>query len=116
MVQEEKEFRQVAIFCALGVFVIVAVLFAPHGQNETGFAFFKSCQACTWQQLYDWPAAWSSLKIILLCTGLFLIIDAFGTLLALIRLKSLALSVFFLHVLPCLGMVYGAYYLLKALL
>ncbi len=70
----------------------------------------------TWRNLYDWPAAWCSVKIILFSVGLFLVIDAIGSLLALVRLKSLALSVFLLHIVPGCGLLFGGYYLLKALL
>ena len=70
----------------------------------------------TWRQLYDWPAAWCSVKIILLSLGLLLVIDATESFLALVRFKSVALFVLYLQVIPALGILAGSYYLIKALL
>jgi len=56
------------------------------------------------------------LKIILSSIGLFLVIESAGTILSLRKRKSLALSVFFLQTLPCLGFLFGSFYLMKSLL
>lgn len=48
--------------------------------------------------------------------GLFLVIESAGTILSLRKRKSLALSVFFLQTLPCLGFLFGSFYLMKSLL
>jgi hypothetical protein len=92
------------------------VFFTPNPADQSRWAFFQVAKMSPWHQPLDWPAAWCSLKIIVLCLGLFLVIDAVGSLLALTRIKSLALSVFFLHVVPGFGILVGGYYLLKALL
>ena len=116
MTQEQKELKQIRYFCVGGLFLLAVVLFAPDSTNHPGLGFFQTAKMSTWRNLYDWPAAWCSVKIILLSIGLFLVIDAIGSLLALIRLKSLALSVFLLHIVPASGILFGSYYLIKALL
>jgi hypothetical protein len=116
MTQEQKELKQISFFCIAGLLLLVVVFFAPDTTNRPGLGFFKTAKMSTWHALFDWPAAWCSVKIILLSIGLFLVIDAIGSLLALIRFKSLALSVFLLHIVPAAGILFGSYYLLKALL
>lgn len=100
----------------LGFFLMALALLTPNANEPYSGSFFQTAQVSTWQNLFDWPAAWCSVKIILLSVGLFLVIDSVGTALALIHLKSLALSVFFLHIVPSLGFLTGAYFLIKALL
>jgi hypothetical protein len=116
MTQEQKELKQIRFFCIAGILLLAVVFFAPDSTNRPGLGFFQTAKISTWSNLYDWPAAWCSVKIILLSVGLFLVIDAIGSLLALVRLKSLALSVFLLHIIPATGLLFGGYYLLKALL
>jgi hypothetical protein len=113
---QKIELRHLYSFCVLGLCLIGIVFFTPNPADQPRWAFFQVAKMSTWRQLYDWPAAWCSLKIIVLSLGLFLVIDAIGSLLALRGLKSMALSVFFLHIVPCLGILVGGYYLVKALL
>jgi len=116
MTQEQKELKQIRFFCVAGLLLLAVVFFAPDSTNQPGLGFFHTAKMSTWRALYDWPAAWCSLKIILLSVGLFFVIDALGSLLALVRFKSLALSVFLLHIVPATGIMLGSYYLIKALL
>lgn len=64
----------------------------------------------------DYPAAWCSFKIILLCLGLFLVIESVGTILSVLKLKAIALPAYCLHLVPGPGVLLGSYCLLKALL
>lgn len=116
MNQVQRELRQIGLFCIAGFCLLAFVFCTPNFADQSGLAFFETAKVSTWRELYDWPAAWCSLKIILLSLGLFLLIDAIGTLLALVRFKSLALTVFLLHIVPGCGLLIGSYYLLKALL
>ena len=58
---------------------------------------------------------WCSLKIIMFSAGLFLLIESTGTVLAVKNFKSLALPVFMMQALPCLGFLFGGYCLIKSL-
>ncbi len=81
-----------------------------HGTN-----FFGLARQTTWQHPLDWHAAWCSVKIILFSIGCFFIVDSLGTLLLKFQYRLLAGTVFLLHLLAALGVIVGAYYLLKAL-
>lgn len=116
MSQELREFKQIGFFSLVGFCLLGVAYLTPNATDQAGWEFFRTAKMSTWRHLYDWPAAWCSLKIVVFSLGLFLVIDAMGTLLALIRLKTLALSVFFMHALPGVGILAGGYYLLKALL
>lgn len=111
-----NEIKQIRWFCLLGVCLIGIAIFSPSAAHQPGWSFFQIAQTSPWGQPLDWPAAWCSLKIILFSFGSFLLVEAVGSLLALAKLTSLALSVFFLHLVSGLGMLVGTYYLLKALL
>ncbi|MDR3456849.1 MAG: hypothetical protein P4N60_05345 [Verrucomicrobiae bacterium] len=105
------------LFVSLAGFILLAVVFlVPNGNGVPASAFFETASHTTWRNLLDWPAAWCSLKVILLSTSLFLLIDSFGTLLLVLNRRRLAGKVFVLIALPFLGFFVGGYYLVKALL
>lgn len=68
-----------------------------------------------WSRLFELPAAWCSLKIILSGVGLMLLIESFGTILARLNHTRLAVMVFTLEVVPCVVLLIGSYYLVKAM-
>jgi hypothetical protein len=55
-------------------------------------------------------------KLILFSIGCFFIIDSIGTLLVTMKCRTLALTVFLLHLAPCFGVLLGGYCLLKSIL
>jgi hypothetical protein len=115
MTRQQEILRQVTILSMIGVGLFGIALFTPDARPHLG-AFFQPALETRWIDLLDFPAAWASLKIILFFVCLFLVIESAGTVLALWKMKSLALMVFFLQVVPCLGLVCGSYYLIKSVL
>ena len=115
MNSQRKIYRQISFLSLVGVGLFGFVFFAPDVGGHAG-SFFSVAMQCTWQKLLELPAAWSSLKIILLSVGLFLIIESTGTVLAVKKFKSLVLPVFLMQAVPCLGLLVGGYYLIKSLL
>ena len=112
---EGKKLNHCRYYLLAGFSLINLALFAPDaGNNQTG-GFFKLATASTWGNLFNLPAAWCSLKIILLCIGLFLVIECLGTFLTISKRKPLAWLVYSLHIMPSLGFLMGGYYLVKAL-
>lgn len=107
--------RQVGILSLAGMGLFSLVLFSPDAHDAQGVFFLPAIQT-TWNHPFDLAAVWSSVKIILFSIGLFLVIESFGTVLAVFKFKSVAVPVFFLQVLPCAGLLCGGYYLLKSFL
>ena len=107
--------RQATLLTLAGLGLATIAFFAPDAGNHPG-AFFNVAMQTTWRNLLDFPAAWCSVKIILFSLGLFLLIESVGTFLSVWKFKSIALSVFFLQVLPCFGLLFGGFYLVKSLL
>lgn len=99
-----------------GLVLFGLACFTPDAGNLHGSNFLAIAESTTWQRLGEWPAAWCSLKIIIVCLALCLTIEAVGTLLAVIKLKRLALAVFCLQFVAVVGMLAGGYYFIKAVL
>lgn len=115
MNRQPKVLRQASLVCLIGIGLLGVVFFGPDADPRQG-AFFQAAMQTTWRHVLDLPAVWSSVKIILFSVGLALLIESAGTMLAMLKLKSLALSVFFLQALPLLGLLCGGFYFVKSLL
>ena len=113
--RQQEILRNVSLLSLIGVGLFGIVFFAPNADPYQG-TFFQAALETTWRKVLDLPAVWSSLKIILFSIGLFLVIESAGTVLAVLKLRSLAVPVFFLQIVPCLVLLCGSYYLLKSLL
>jgi hypothetical protein len=115
MSRRQEILRQVGWLSLIGIGLFGIALFAPDAAPYR-VGFFLPALQTTWRDMLDLPAVWASIKIILFCIGLFLVIESAGTVLSVLKFKSLALLVFFLQVLPCLGLLCGSYFLVKSLL
>lgn len=115
MNRQEKILGQAVLLSLIGLGLLGIVFVSPDADPRQG-AFFQAALQTTWRKVLDFPAVWSSTKIILFSLGLGLIIESVGTILAVLKLKSLALSVFFLQVAPALGLICGGFYFIKSLL
>lgn len=113
--RQQEIFRQTSLLILIGIGLFGIAFFSPDAGHGPG-AFFRVAMQTTWSNLLDLSAAWCSVKIILCSAGLFLVIESTGTVLSVLKFKSLALSVFFLQLVPCVGLVIGSFYLFKALL
>jgi hypothetical protein len=113
--RQEAILRQVSLLILIGIGLLCFVIFAPNAGPHQG-AFYVPALQTRWSDWVDFPAVWSSIKIILFCIGLFLVIESAGTVLAVLKLKSLALFVFFLQAVPFMGLLFGCYYLVKSFL
>jgi len=115
MNRQRKINVQISRLSLLGMGLLGIAFFTPDAGRQPG-SFFSVAMETTWRNPLDIPAAWCSLKIILLSFGLFLLIESAGTFLAVRKHNSLALSVFFMQAAPCLGLLCGGFYLVKSLL
>ena len=116
MQRDWETISRVRLSCIIGVFTLCFVFLTPSAGPHAGWAFFQAARDSTWQRLFEWGSAWCSLKIILSCLGLFMILDCLGTVLTRARWIWLAHLAFYLVIVPCLGFLVGGYYLIKALL
>ncbi len=112
---EEKGWSVSGLFLVGICLCGVAFLSPVAGQNH-GESFIKIARSSSWHRLLELAAAWCSLRIILASIGLFLMIDCLGTVLVRRNHKDLAVAVFCLNIVSCLGCLTGCYYLIKALL
>jgi hypothetical protein len=115
MNSQHEIFRRTSLLSLVGLGLFGFALLAPSIGEHQG-SYFSTAMHCTWRGLWEFPAAWSSLRIILLSAGLFLLIESTGTILAAKKFKSLVLPVFLMQAVPCLGLLFGGYYLVKSLL
>ena len=107
--------RKVSVLILIGLGLMCIVFFSPNAKPGDG-AFFQAAFQTSWGHFLNLPAVWSSIKIILFSVGLFLIIESTGTTLAVLKYPSLAVPVYFLQIIPCLGLLCGIYCLIKSLL
>ena len=108
--------KQVSMLLLAGLCLFGLVFFAPDATHRHNGAFFRIAISSSWHRLFDVPAAWCSLKIILLSIGLFMVIESLGTILVRFKHKDLALAVFSMQILSLIVFLIGDYYLIKALL
>ncbi len=113
--RQREILRHIRFLSLTGLGLLAFALLAPNIGERQG-SFFSVAMQCTWRDLWELPAAWCSVKIILLSTGLFLLIESTGTVLAIKKIKSLVLPVSLMQAVPCLGFFFGGYYLIKSLL
>jgi hypothetical protein len=116
MKNAQAKLTEVGLVSLAGLILLGIVFFAPNGNGEPATAFYQAAFNTTWRDLWEWPAAWCSVKIILLSVSLFLLIDSFGTLLLVMNRRRLAGKVFFFILLPLAGFCVGGYYLIKSVL
>jgi len=106
--------REISGLILAGIGLAGIAIFAPDASHHLG-AFFKVAASSAWLRPLEGPAAWCSLKLILLASGLFLLIEALAIILAHLGLKVLAMVVFSAEIISVLIFLTGGYYLFKAL-
>lgn len=115
--REERVLKYGSFLLLSGISLIGAVLLAPNSAGQpVGLCFFKIAASGTWGKTLDFPTAWCSVKILLLCLGSFLVIESIATILCVLNRKGVALLVYCLHFVPVVGVLLGSYCLFRALL
>jgi len=106
--------RQVNGMILAGICLLGIVFLAPDAGHPPNGSFFKIAMSSIWGKLFELTAAWCSFKIILFSIGLLLLIESLGTILVRFKHRQVALTVFKLQVVPCVGLLIGGYYLAKS--
>lgn len=113
---KNRESADAAKFFWLGVFLLLVVFLLPDAGRMEHRSFFAMAQRSAWGQLFEWAAAWCSAKIILLSVSVFLVLDAFLSLMIRTRYQKTCALLFLLAVVPVLVGLFGVYELAKAVL
>jgi len=117
MTRAEKELMSGAWpLCLIGVVLLAFTYLTPHAGHSDGISFLAVARATAWQNWYDWPAAWCSVKIILLSLGVFFLIFWVTAMFGLSLPKMMERLLVLLMTVPCLGVLAGMYLLVKAVL
>ncbi len=95
--------------------MVAVALLVPGSRPHNIFGFVTSFYDSSWGDYFEWRAARGSLRIILICFGLWLLIDGVGLWLLRSRRTWLGNLVIPLCALPMLGLAVGGFYLLKSL-
>jgi ABC-type Fe3+ transport system permease subunit len=114
--QRAPNSRHVMLLYTIGLYLLAVALLTPYSGYLDGKSFFEVAKASPWNQFWDWPAAWCSLKVIFLSAGLFLLTGSLGLFLSSVQRKSAAQAMQFLSLVPLLVFCLGLFYFVKALL
>jgi hypothetical protein len=103
--------------CLIGLILVAVACLAPNAGGQPDKPLFEVARQSAWSVLGDWPAAWCSVRIVLLSTGALLAAISLWMLLA-AGIKHRLLDYVFLPVVaaPLLGCSLGLYYFVKAIL
>lgn len=106
--------RRALLLYAAGFCMLAFAFLFPDEAYWEGRSFFNVARQSPWNHWWDWPAAWCSVKIILLSLGVFSIMTALRRMLKVSR--CWAKAILLLSSVSSLVCALGVYYLLKALL
>ena len=111
-----ESFRFAALLCAFGIVLLLVVFLTPDAAHRNVRALLSVASGSPWRRWGDWPAAWCSLKIILLSLAGFLILFPHAMVLRLQQRHTL--SNLIMAATPFLFPIYliGVYCLIKSLL
>ena len=108
------KFLDVGGFALLGMGLWGVAFLAPDAGHRIG-DFFTLAAQTSWLVPFQVQSAWCSLKIMLFSIGLFLLLDAAGSVLARWGRTYLAGLVFSLQIVNALIFLAGGFYFIKAL-
>jgi hypothetical protein len=115
LTNQRERFQQAGALCLLGMILWGVAFFAPDAGHRFG-AFFLLAGQTSWLQPLQIPAAWCSVKIILVSLGALFLLDSVGVVFIRLGFKRLVRLVYFLELVDALVFLAGGFYLIKALL
>lgn len=111
---QQKDFISATKFLLLGVILLGAILLIPDAGRVEHRSFFSVAEDSLWGRLFEWSAAWCSLKIIVLSISALLILEAMLTLAMHARHQIACMALLVLAVFPVLLGFFGFYQFVKA--
>jgi hypothetical protein len=112
----ESRILKAARVGACGAGLLLVGFATPYAGQQEGKSFFAQARDSSWHTLGDWPAAWCSIKLILVALGIACLIDCLARLTMIYRRETFSWILSFLNLGPGLGLLFGIYYLVKAVL
>ena len=116
MQQQNGDLTGAARFFWIGVVLLLVVFLVPDAGQLDHRSFFAVARSSAWSQLFDWAAAWCSVKIILLSFSVLLVLDAFLSLMIRSEHQIACVLLFILAIVPAALGLFGFYELAKAVL
>ncbi len=113
--ERKATFQRLVVCYSVAFGLLLVVFLAPHAGYFEGKSFVAVARESPWARWGDWPAAWCSLKIILLAFSGFLLVVSIRICSILFGRKGLARASLVLATLPAVALAAGLYYLVKAL-
>ena len=107
--------KNIVIFILIGLAMIGASFFWPQGGPRNPVDIVRFAWNSSLDKLLDWAAIWNSIRVLLWTIAGFLIIDALATWAMVVKRTQLALIIYFLLPIPCLGFLFGVFCLLRAI-
>ncbi|HLX68612.1 MAG TPA: hypothetical protein VKV04_03200 [Verrucomicrobiae bacterium] len=98
----------------LGVILLGVVLLIPDAGQVEHRSFFSVARDSMWGHLFEWAAAWCSVKIIVLSLSALLILDAMLSLAMDARHQIACVTLLILSVFPLVLGCFGFYQFIKA--
>ncbi|MGA2749677.1 MAG: hypothetical protein ABSG59_12955 [Verrucomicrobiota bacterium] len=112
--EEELMLRGTARLMWIGLCGIALVLLLPNPGHLEGQTFYQIARNSAWDNWFDWPAVWCSIKVTLLCVSLLLSMASLGLHLMQLGRTTVAWVVMVLSVAATVGVWLGLYFLVKA--
>ncbi len=107
--------RRLTFFYSVGLYLLALAIHLPHAGHQDGRTFLRIARESEWNNWWDWPAVWCSVKVILFATGMVLLMSACGLGMEMFK-RRLAAKVFYaLAGIFIFGFWAGAYLFIKAL-
>lgn len=100
----------------MGLLLLCIVFFAPHARYHGLKTMFTIASSSRWLILGEFPSAFSSIRIMLLSLGAFLIWASIEEYLITLKREKLAIGFTILVSVPVMVFIVGLYFLFKALL
>ena len=111
---QQKEFISATKFVLLGVILFGAVLLIPDAGRVEHRSFFSVAEDSLWGRPFEWPAAWCSVKIIVLSISALLVLEAMLTLAMHAQQQIACMALLVLAIFPVLLGFFGFYQFVKA--
>jgi hypothetical protein len=116
MQKQARDLWETIRLVAIGVVLLVVIFAVPDDSYVQHKSIFAVASQTAWSHFFDWPAAWCSVKIILMAIAALAFLNAVLGLLVETEVEGASMALFTSAILPLLLGFFGVYELVKAIL